>query len=104
MANETIADQTDGGATIPSGALFLYELPSGGGTRKATLSQILQSLGIPVTTVAGIASSGSGNDMVAYATDGRKTSEGVGAGTGVLATAIDSSSYTTTDDGTTLNA
>lgn len=103
MPNARISDLTDGGGDITLGSLIEIET-AGGNSRKVTLQQLIEFMGITVSTVAGLPSSGASNDMIAFASDGRKDGEGVGSGTGVLATAIDSTSWTAVDDGGTVEA
>lgn len=59
------------------------------------------AFGVPTATVAGLPAGTLG--QVYYATNGRKTGEGVGAGTGVLVYK-DATNWRRVDDGTTVAA
>lgn len=101
MANVTISNITAATA-IAGGDLFEMET-AGGSSRSATLSQVLSlALGIASSDVASLGSASPANQMI-YATDGRKSGEGVGSGTGVLVIS-NGTNWIAVDTGTTVAA
>lgn len=94
MANVTISDLTSA-TSIPSSSLF--EIETTGNSRKATLAELLAALGIASSSVAGLGSAATPN-IQKFASDGRKSGEGVGLGTGVLVVS-DGTSWVASDTG-----
>jgi hypothetical protein len=101
MALNRISDMTAIGSSLRSNSLVEISL-DGAGSRKATVAEILAGLGIATSTVAGLGAATTAN-IFKYATDGRKSGEGVGVGTGVMVRST-GSVWQTLDAATTVAA
>lgn len=101
MPNIRISDLPDGGSQIDENTLIEVEL-SGGNSRKVTLAQILQYLGINVGTLASLPAAANttvGDNTLGFATNGRKGAETAGNGTGCLVMQVDDSNWRRVEDG-----
>lgn len=97
MANVRIADLPAATlADIRMNTLVEIETP-GGQSKKATIQQILESMGIVVNELANLTATG--DNRLAFVTNGRKVGESAGNGTGVLAMGVDGAAWDrVTDD------
>lgn len=98
---QKISDLLTIGSSLRSNSLLEVSL-NGVGSRKATVAEILTSLGIVAAPVASLGAATTAN-IFKYATNGRKVGEGVGAGTGVLVRST-GSVWQTLDAATTVAA
>lgn len=101
MALSRISDLTSVGSDLRSNSLAEVSL-NGTASRKATMSQLLAAFGVAAYTVGTLPSASPANKF-AYATDGRKSGEGAGNGTGVIVRST-GSVWQTVDTATTVAA
>lgn len=96
MANQRISDLTAAvAADIDTMTLFEIET-SGGSSRKMTIQQLLEFLGIPVDVLASL--SATGDNRLGFGTNVRKIGEGAGVGTGSLLMGVDQSGWDRVSD------
>lgn len=102
MATTRIKDLT-AATVIAQADSFVVDIAASNETRKVGVALLLEALGIPSSTVAGLPSGVAATGPMRYCTDGRKQGEGAGVGTGQIAIRI-SSSWLSVDDGSAISA